>query len=69
MICLMRDDREIPVDDLPDWYVDDDVNQGNVGEALLGLPQNVELDLLDQLGGDVNLSGNVVAAILHLEDA
>ena len=47
----------------------DDENQGNGGEALLGLPQNVELDLIDQLGGDVNLSGNVVAAILHLEDA
>jgi hypothetical protein len=53
--------------------VDDDVNQGNVWEALLGLPQNVELVLIDQLGGDVNYSvshqGNVVAAILHLEDA
>ena len=51
----------------------DDVNQGNGGEALLGLPQNVELVLIDQLDGDVNLSvshqGNVVAAILHLEDA
>jgi hypothetical protein len=53
--------------------LDEDVHQGNVGEALLGLSQNIELVLIDQLGGDVSLSvshqGNVVAAILHLEDA